>query len=75
MEVLPRRALPGAAGSLSLLRRRRRSRRRSPATRRQRAVGVVFDPALESQANYIAARITGQFDAVVHVDQTRAVPR
>jgi erythromycin esterase-like protein len=41
--------------------------------RRQRAVGVVFDPAREAQANYIAAKITEQFDAVVHVDQTRAV--
>ena len=41
--------------------------------RRQRAVGVVFDPARELQANYIATRLAEQFDAVVHVDQTRAV--
>jgi erythromycin esterase-like protein len=41
--------------------------------RRQRAVGVVFDPDRESEANYFAAKLAEQFDAVVHVDQTTAV--
>ncbi|MFL5541565.1 MAG: erythromycin esterase family protein, partial [Longimicrobiaceae bacterium] len=41
--------------------------------RRQRAVGVVFDPTREAQANYLSVKLAEQFDAVVHVDETRAV--
>jgi hypothetical protein len=65
--------LPGAAGSSSLLRRRPALAEAFSDSRRQRAVGVVVDPVRESRANHIAARITGQVDAVVHVDRTRAV--
>jgi erythromycin esterase-like protein len=36
-------------------------------------VGVVFDPATESRSNYLSVKLAEQFDAVVHVDQTRAV--
>jgi len=49
-----------AAGALSL-------------TRLERAIGVVYLPATERQSHYLRARIADQFDAVVHIDHTRAV--
>ena len=41
--------------------------------RLQRAVGVVYRPETERISHYFHARIANQFDAVIHIDETRAV--
>jgi erythromycin esterase-like protein len=42
-------------------------------TRLERAIGVVYLPESERISHYFHARIADQFDAVIHLDQTRAV--
>ena len=39
----------------------------------ERAIGVVYRPETERDSHYLEARLAAQFDAVVHVDRTRAV--
>ena len=41
--------------------------------RLERAIGVVYAPRTERQSHYFHARLSEQFDAVIHLDQTRAV--
>ncbi len=41
--------------------------------RLQRAIGVVYRPETERISHYYHASLTEQFDAVIHVDETRAV--
>jgi erythromycin esterase-like protein len=41
--------------------------------RLERAIGVIYRPETERQSHYLRARICDQFDAVIHVDRTRAV--
>jgi erythromycin esterase-like protein len=41
--------------------------------RPERAVGVIYAPATERQSHYFDARLSKQFDAVIHWDTTRAV--
>lgn len=41
--------------------------------RDQRAVGVLYLPAQERTAHYFTATLAEQFDAVIHLDVTRAV--
>ena len=41
--------------------------------RLQRAIGVVYRPETERQSHYFEARLSGQFDAMLHIDETRAV--
>ena len=41
--------------------------------RLQRAIGVIYRPQTERQSHWFAARAAGQFDALVHIDRTRAV--
>jgi len=41
--------------------------------RLQRAVGVIYVPETELQSHYFQARISQQFDAVVHLSETKAV--
>jgi erythromycin esterase-like protein len=43
------------------------------APRLQRAIGVVYRPETERQSHYFQARLPRQFDAVVHLDETRAL--
>jgi erythromycin esterase-like protein len=38
-----------------------------------RAIGVVYRPRTERQSHYFLARVGEQFDALYHVDRTRAV--
>ena len=40
-----------------------------------RAIGVVYWPKLERREHYYRGRLTQQFDAVVHIDRTQALPR
>lgn len=44
---------------------------RSP--RLERAIGVIYRPDTERQSHYFRARLADQFDAVIHIDETRAV--
>jgi erythromycin esterase-like protein len=39
----------------------------------ERAIGVIYRPETERASHYFHADLAGQFDAVVHVDETRAV--
>jgi erythromycin esterase-like protein len=41
--------------------------------RLQRAIGVIYRPESERQSHYFMARVHDQFDAVIHLDHTRAV--
>jgi erythromycin esterase-like protein len=43
------------------------------APRLQRAIGVIYRPETERQSHYFHARLADQFDAVIHIDETRAV--
>ncbi len=42
------------------------------APRLERAIGVLYLPETERQSHYFRARLSEQFDFVVHVDETRA---
>jgi erythromycin esterase-like protein len=42
-------------------------------TRLERAIGVIYRPETERQSHYFAARLTEQFDAIVHIDHTSAL--
>jgi erythromycin esterase-like protein len=41
--------------------------------RLERAIGVIYRPESERASHYFHARLTEQFDAVLHFDRTRAV--
>lgn len=41
--------------------------------RLERAIGVIYRPETERQSHYFRARVADQFDAVIHIDETRAV--
>ena len=50
--------------------------RAGPALREpmlERAIGVIYRPETERASHYFGARLADQFDAVIHIDQTRAV--
>jgi erythromycin esterase-like protein len=39
----------------------------------ERAIGVIYRPETERFSHYFHARLSDQFDAVIHIDETRAV--
>jgi erythromycin esterase-like protein len=41
--------------------------------RLQRAIGVLYLPETELESHYFFARMSEQFDAIIHLDETRAV--
>lgn len=41
--------------------------------RLQRAIGVIYLPASERMSHYFHTRLPAQFDAMIHIDQTRAL--
>jgi len=43
------------------------------APRLQRAIGVIYRPETERQSHYFHARLARQFDALIHLDATRAL--
>jgi erythromycin esterase-like protein len=43
------------------------------APRLQRAIGVIYRPETERQSHYFHARLPRQFDALIHLDATRAL--
>lgn len=42
-------------------------------TRLERAIGVIYRPETERQSHYLVADLANQFDAVIHIDESRAV--
>ena len=42
-------------------------------TRLERAIGVIYRPETERLSHYFHARLPKQFDAIIHIDETRAV--
>jgi erythromycin esterase-like protein/predicted phosphoribosyltransferase len=44
-----------------------------PGRRLERAIGVIYQPQTERVSHYFHTRLAGQFDAVVHLDQTTAL--
>ena len=63
----------GLGNALLLLREGSAAARALDAPRLDRAVGVLYLPATERQSHYYETRLSRQFDAVVHLDRTRAV--
>ena len=43
------------------------------SARAERAIGVIYRPATERQSHYFRSRVADQFDAVIHIEETRAV--
>jgi erythromycin esterase-like protein len=43
------------------------------ARRLERAIGVIYRPATERASHYFSAQLPQQFDAIIHIDTTRAV--
>ena len=41
--------------------------------RLERAIGVIYLPQTERQSHYFDARLSDQFDAVIHFNETRAL--
>jgi len=41
--------------------------------RLERAIGVVYRPETERMSHYFEAELSRQFDAVIHIDETRAL--
>lgn len=41
--------------------------------RRERAIGVIHRPATERLSHYFRCRVSDQFDAVIHIGETRAL--
>jgi len=39
----------------------------------ERAIGVIYRPETERQSHYFETRLSDQFNAVIHIDETRAV--
>jgi erythromycin esterase-like protein len=39
----------------------------------ERAIGVIYRPETERQSHYFQTHLSEQFDAVIHIDETRAV--
>jgi erythromycin esterase-like protein/predicted phosphoribosyltransferase len=71
-----RRALPGSWETLFHERGAPRfltAARGWQGRRLERAIGVVYRPETERRSHYFHARLSDQFDLVVHLDETRAV--
>ena len=47
--------------------------RRAAEPRLERAIGVIYRPETERMSHYFHARLADQFDAVIHLDETRAL--
>jgi erythromycin esterase-like protein len=43
------------------------------SARLERAIGVIYRPKTERQSHYFRCRVSNQFDAVIHIDETRAL--
>jgi erythromycin esterase-like protein len=41
--------------------------------RLERAIGVIYRPETERWSHYFHARLADQFDAIIHLDETKAL--
>src|SRR5207244_5322257 len=63
----------GEAGFLLSLRDNKRLSNVLREPRLERAIGVIYLTQTERQSHYFDARLSDQFDAVIHFDETRAL--
>jgi erythromycin esterase-like protein len=63
----------GIPNFLLAMRYHRHLRRQLDSPLLERAIGVVYRPETERWSHYFHARLSEQFDAVIHFDRTRAV--
>ena len=56
-----------------LLLRENNTREALETSRLERAIGVIYRPDTERVNHYFRARLTDQFDAVLHIDETHAL--
>lgn len=63
----------GAKRFLLALRDNPALRAMTTAQRLQRAIGVIYRPETERQSHYFHTHLAGQFDAVIHIDETNAL--
>jgi erythromycin esterase-like protein len=63
----------GIANYLIVLRNDRSLSEALRPSRLQRAIGVIYQPTTERQSHYFHASLPEQFDAIIHMDETRAV--
>lgn len=61
------------AGDFLLLLRDAAVRDALPSSMLERAIGVVYRPETERISHYFQARLAEQFDAIIHIDRTRAL--
>lgn len=50
-----------------------KSQSRFARTIPHRAIGVVYDPTLESRGNYVPSFLSSRYDALIYMDQTQAL--
>jgi erythromycin esterase-like protein len=43
------------------------------SARLERAIGVIYRPQTERESHFFLARVADQFDAIIHIAETRAV--
>jgi erythromycin esterase-like protein/predicted phosphoribosyltransferase len=63
----------GTKRFLLLLRDHAALRQLAEPLRLQRAIGVIYRPETERQSHYFHTRLAGQFDAMIHIDETSAL--
>jgi erythromycin esterase-like protein len=63
----------GADRFLFTLRANEALRSLAAPRRLQRAIGVIYRPETERQSHYFYTRLPDQFDAMIHLDETRAL--
>jgi erythromycin esterase-like protein len=63
----------GIANFLLIFRGNERLTQELGGTRLERAIGVIYKPETERQSHYFGAKMSKQFDAVIHFDTTSAV--
>ena len=47
--------------------------RQLTVARLERAIGVIYRPETERKSHYFGAKLSKQFDVILHFDETRAV--
>ena len=63
----------GVPNFLLTMREHRHLQRQLDSALLERAIGVIYRPDTERWSHYFHARLSDQFDAVIHFDRTRAV--
>lgn len=63
----------GREGALLLLKEERKELHALMNARLERAIGVIYLPQTERTSHYFEAILPEQFDALIHIDETRAV--